>query len=252
MMKPMNIAEDKLLAWYHGALDEAEAEAVARALAQDPAAQALVEDWRQQDGALTALFAPVAQEPVPPRLVAAARPAHQAGGLRIAAMVGMLAIGLTGGWFAAQLSNGATKGQSRSLADAAIAAHETYVVEVLHPVEVAASDAAHLTGWVSKRLGHQIAPPDFAAQGFRLMGGRVLPGGTGAAAMFLYENDLGRRVSLYVAPTANGGETAFQFTEAPAVQSFWWTDRDLAYAVVGDVPRAALRAIAIAAYDQLI
>lgn len=250
MTKPTTIAEDKLLAWYHGELDESAAEAVATALADDPTAQALVEEWRQQDGALTALLAPVAQEPVPPRLARIARREPRPRWLQAAAMIAMLAVGLAGGWFAAQLSG--REGPTRSLAEAAIAAHETYVVEVLHPVEVTASDAAHLTGWVSKRLGQQITPPDFAAQGFRLMGGRVLPGETGAAAMFLYENDQGRRVSLYVAPTPKPEETAFQFTEAPGVQSFWWTDRDLSYAVVGDVPRAALRSIAIAAYDQLI
>jgi len=250
MSKTMMIAGDRLLAWYHGELPEAEAETVAAALAGDPAAQALVDEWQAQDGALKALFAPVAEEPVPPRLAEVTRASVTPRWLQLAAMISMLAVGLAGGWFAAQLS-----GQSdpaSSLAEAAIAAHETYVVEVLHPVEVTAEDAAHLTGWVSKRLGHEIAPPDFAAEGFRLMGGRVLPGATGAAAMFLYENEVGRRVSLYVAPTPDPGETAFQFAEAPGVQSFWWTDRDLSYAVVGDVPRDALRAIAIAAYDQLI
>ena len=35
------------------------------------------------------------------------------------------------------------------------------------------------------------------------------------------------------------------------VQSFYWMDGVLNYAVVGDIPRDALRRIALDAYDQL-
>lgn len=252
MGETQKITEEALLAWYHGDLPEAEAEVVADAVAADPALRAQVDDWCAQDGALNALFAPVASEPVPERLASAVRPPATRPWLQIAAMAALFVVGLSAGWGAAQFTPGAAPSAAPRLAEAAIAAHETYVVEVLHPVEVQASEAEHLVGWVAKRLGQEITPPDFAAQGFRLMGGRVLPGETGAAAMFLYESDTGQRVSLYVAPTGGDGETAFQFAENAGVQSFWWVDRDLSYAVVGDVPRAALRAIAVAAYDQLI
>jgi len=103
-----------------------------------------------------------------------------------------------------------------------------------------------------KRLGHPIKAPDFAASGFRLMGGRLLPSDTGPAALFMYDDDLGRRVTLYVAPGAKGGETAFRFLESGTTQSFYWVDGDLSCAVTGDIPRDVLRQIAVEAYDQLI
>jgi len=248
------IGEERLLAWYHGELPEAEAAEVTAALTGDEAAQAMLAGWRAQDAAMDALFAPVTEEPIPPRLTALMQSARGGRRQRLLALAAMLLLGLAAGWSAARLMPGATDTPALRLAESAIAAHETYVVEVVHPVEVPASEAEHLVGWVAKRLGQTITPPDFAAEGFRLMGGRVLPGGAEGrtAAQFMYENDLGRRISLYVMPSPEDAETAFQFTEEGPTQSFWWVDRGLSYAVVGDVPREALRGLALAAYDQLI
>ncbi|HEX9858420.1 MAG TPA: anti-sigma factor, partial [Paracoccaceae bacterium] len=155
-----------------------------------------------------------------------------------------------GGWALARLSQPAM--MQASLADTALRAHATYVVEVVHPVEVQAEEAAHLTGWLSKRLGRPLAPPDFSTQGFRLMGGRVVPSGAGPAALLMYEDDLGRRVTLFAAPGKAGGDTAFQFAQSDKAQSFTWVDGALSYAVSGDIPREVLRALALSAYDQLI
>lgn len=254
MTTPDPIPEALLLAYFEGALPSDEAARVGTRVAHDPQAQALLAEWERQNAAIRALYAPVADEPVPDRLrdvVAHPAPARTAAPwLRIAAMLGLLAIGASGGWLAADLKDPGAP--PRMLAEAAITAHETYVAEVIHPVEVPATEAAHLVGWVSKRLGHQIEPPDFATEGFRLMGGRVLPGATGAAALFMYENDTGHRITLYVAPQSESMETAFQFTETDGLNSFYWMDGTLNYAVVGDLPRDALRRIAVAAYDQLI
>ena len=84
------------------------------------------------------------------------------------------------------------------------------------------------------------------------MGGRIVPSETGTAALYMYENTKGQRITLYIAPRGASKTTAFQFAEMGATQTFYWTDRDLSYAVVGTVPRDVLRAIAVDAYDQLI
>ncbi|MFC2968531.1 anti-sigma factor family protein [Acidimangrovimonas pyrenivorans] len=249
------LSDEELLAYHAGALSEAEQAQVAARLAEDPAAQVRLADWAEQDAALAAAYGPVAEEPVPARLSAviagARRPGRGAGGayLRIAAAVALLAIGAGGGWLAR--GPGAPL-PGHSLAQAAADAYRTYAVEVVHPVEVRASDADHLTGWISKRLGHPIHAPAFDKLGYRLMGGRVLPGDTGAAALFMYENDAGRRVTLYVAPQGTkGDDTAFRFFSKGQDQGFWWTDGPFGYALVGDIRREDLRRIATAAYDQL-
>lgn len=208
-------------------------------------------EWDRQDALLQVLYDPVADEPVPETMQHMVERARGAPGLRleqIAAALALVALGAAGGYLAGRA--GST--EPVNLADEAIRAHQTFAVEVRHPVEVPASDESHLTAWLSKRLGHAITPPDFARQGFHLIGGRVLPESAGTAAFMMYEDETGRRLSLYVTRDAATRETAFRFVEDGATHGFWWVDGGLGCVIVGDLPRDTLRAIATAAYDQLI
>ena len=227
--------------------------------ALDAAATATLAEWDRQDAALAALYGPIAAEPLPATMRAAlGRAAHEDAApraawpprARIAAAFVLVALGAAGGWGAARLlPSGGFAPPAAALA--AIRAHQTFVGEVTHPVEVKADQAEHLTRWLSKRLGHAINAPDFAAFGFVLMGGRILPAEPGTAAVFMYENATGQRITLYAAPGDGSSETAFRFVEAGATQGFWWVDSGLRYAVVGEVPREALRSLATAAWEQL-
>lgn len=257
MTDKLRPADETLLAYAAGTLPPEKAAAVKAALAADPEARAKLSDWERQNRALVALYGPVADEPVPDRMldtVRAARAAEAGPNARrrawlAAAVIAAVAVGAGGGWAA----RGTLTPQPQAVAvvDAAMRAWATYSVEVMHPVEVRADDAVHLTNWLSRRLGHQISPPDFAAVGFTLMGGRVVPADGGTAAMLMYDNAAGQRITLYVAADKEDRETAFRFAEGDGVQAFVWTDRDLSYAVVGAVPRETLRRIALAAYDQM-
>lgn len=257
MTDKLRPTDETLLAHAAGILPPGEAAAVEAAIAADPDARARLADWARQDRALAALYGPVAEEPVPDRMLdlirtaraAEARPAGWRRAALAAAMIAALAVGAGGGW--AARGTLAPQPQAASVVQAAMRAFATYSVEVMHPVEVRADDAAHLTNWLSRRLGHPISPPDFAAAGFTLMGGRVVPAEGGTAAMLMYDNAAGQRITLYVAADKHDRETAFRFAEDNGVQAFVWTDRDLSYAVVGAVPRETLRRIALAAYDQM-
>lgn len=251
------LTEIELLAYATGALSADEAATLDARLADDPAARATLAEWQLQDRAIRDLYDPVADEPVPARLTEiirradAAEAARPSGRLRlIAATVAALALGTGAGWFARDFATPPASAQT--LAANAMRAYDTYVVEVAHPVEVPASQSDHLNAWMSKRLGHTIRPPDFATAGFSLMGGRIVPSGQGAAAMYMYEDAQGQRITLYIAPQGASQETAFQFAQNGTTQSFYWMDRDLSYAVVGTVPREVLRQIALTAYDDLI
>ncbi len=212
-------------------------------------------EWDRQDAALRALYDPVAEEPVPQRhldlLDRAAAPAWPARHLlaRAAAVAALVAIGFVGGWTAAWMGQPTEVG--RNLAENALRTHATYVAEVAHPIEVSASDETHLTGWLSRRLRHRITPPDLEPYGFRLMGGRVVPDTNGAAAMMMYEDDIGRRITLYVARAPSGAESEIRFTENGIAKGFWWIEDDLGCAIIGDLPRDILRAISVKAYDEL-
>ncbi len=239
-----------LLALRHGnAEDRARLERFAEG---DPGLRDRLADWDRQDAALHALYDPVAEEPLPDRLTALlVQPAAPSRRLwRIAAMLAPLAVGVALGWGAARWA-GPGAGGPDSLLASAIRAHDTYVVEVVHPVEVPASDEAHMTKWLSKRVGQQLSVPDLTADGFRLVGGRVLPDTRGAAALMMYEDDLGQRLTLYIAPEPRQPETALRFADTGPTRGVWWVEGNLGCAVVGDLPKDRLKAVATSAYDQL-
>ena len=155
--------------------------------------------------ALRAAFAGVLDEPVPARLqniVFGEAPvkttASSSRWWRAAAAAAMLAIGGVGGYVAGIDHLGLEDSAEGQLAEQAIAAHVLYAAEQRHAVEVPASDKDHLQTWMSNRVGLKLVAPDLAAQGFQLVGGRLLPAGESKAAMLLYEDAKGERISLFV------------------------------------------------------
>ena len=131
-----------------------------------------------------------------------------------------------------------------------ISAHRVFVVETVHPVEVAASQQAHLVQWLSRRVGHALKVPDLSARGFELMGGRVIPEAGMAAAQFMYQDGEGHRLTLLVR-TGGAAEAGFRFVQADGVSAFSWDDDGLSYAIVAGVDRAKLLSLAEATYRQL-
>lgn len=242
------VNERDLHAYVDGQLDAARRQEVEAHLAADPAAAEKVAAYRRQTAMLHGLFDPTLDEPLPARFRKPARSVWPA--LRYAAMVGWLAVGLVVGWVARGPGGAATS--FASLPQQAAIAHVVYSAEVLHPVEVGADQETHLVKWLSKRLGNEVRPPDLNAVGFQLVGGRLLPGTTGPAAQFMYQDAKGQRLTLYVrahAPDAH--ETAFRYEKSDGVGVFYWVDGPLGYALSGDLERARLLEVAKLVYHQL-
>lgn len=82
------------------------------------------------------------------------------------------------------------------------------------------------------------------------MGGRVLPTGNEAAAQFMYEDNAGHRLTVYVRATA-GDDTRFRFVSSQGVSAFSWIDQGLGFAIVGAVDRSRLLDIADTVYQQV-
>ena len=107
-----------------------------------------------------------------------------------------------------------TSDRIATFAQQAASAHVVYTPEVLHPVEVGADQEAHLVKWLSKRLGADIKAPSLVSVGYQLLGGRLLPGDSGPAAQFMYNNESGKRLTLYVRTKAKDNEaTEFRFEQ---------------------------------------
>jgi anti-sigma factor RsiW len=138
-----------------------------------------------------------------------------------------------------------------AMVELALQAHVIYAAEKLHVVEVGADQKDHLVGWLSKKVGVPLIAPDFSAEGFQLVGGRLLPAAGNAAAQFMYQDPVGIRISLYVTSDAKIGEPGFRLYEDDGARSFYWYDGGFYYAIVGGLPEKALLDIAKAAYRQL-
>jgi anti-sigma factor RsiW len=136
----------------------------------------------------------------------------------------------------------------------AVLAHAVFVPEKRHPVEVAASDEAHLVQWLSRRLGAPLKVPSLAKQGYQLLGGRLLPGDGTPRAQFMYENAQGSRVTLYVAVFEKGqapDSVSFRSVRVGGEESFYWVEDRFGYALSANVNGTDMQALAREVWGQL-
>lgn len=262
--------DDELHAWVDGRLAAERHGAVEEAIARDPAVAAKIAAWHTQRDALRTLHRELLDEPVPAALMNALgghppRQAQRASWVRWGGMAAGVLVAFAAGWLGSSQWSAARVGSQLAKAPAvrefvhdASMAHVVYVPEKRHPVEVAASEQQHLVQWLSKRLDRPLKVPDLSSQGYTLVGGRLLPGETGARAQFMFEDAAGERVTLYIgtldanaAGAAAARETAFRFASEGPVPSFYWVDQGFGYALAGKLPRELLLKLATLAYRDL-
>jgi len=253
------ITEADLHAYVDGQLPAARAAEVAAFLEQHEQARARVQGWRDQNRLLREWLAPVADEPLPLRLPLAPPPAPR----RWPAMAAAVALAV-GSAAAAWLVRGAvdsrapgvvvasdTAVREAGFAHRAAIAHAVYAADARRPVEIGADQEQALVTWLTKRLGAPVRAPVLAQAGYSLVGGRLLPGGQGPVAQFMYASAGGQRLTLYVTREAAGDKTAFQFAQEGTVRVFYWVDGRYGYALSGEVDRGELMRVSTEVYRQL-
>jgi anti-sigma factor RsiW len=251
--------EHELHARIDGRLSRERATAIDRRLAADPEARRRWTRYAEQRQALRTGFAAAAEEPVPDRLdlgriLAARRRRQWRSTGRIAAGLALLALGGIAGWTAQTVGvpfapPAWDTAAVRAIASDAVAAHRTFAVETRHPVEVDAAHRAQLVEWLSRRLGRQLVVPDLDSAGFRLIGGRLLPAGSGPAAQLMYENKEGVRLSCYYL-AARAGETDLRYREDDGIGVQYWVDDGFGYAVAAKTGRSVLERVSRLVYEQ--
>ena len=241
-----------------------------------------VQSYRAQKRELHALFDPVLDEPLPHRVLRAARPASRWLAGRIAAAIAIALVGGGIGWSlrggvdpevagasAARLRLDAiATGQARGFAQRAAIAHAVYSPDVRRAVEVSAEHEDQLVTWLSKRMGTPMKAPHLQALGYALEGGRLLPGGQGPVAQFMYHDAAGARLTLYVsnevaaadagaktaspgsASAARNADSAFRFAREGPVNVFYWVEGPFGYAISGAANRDELARVSAEVYRQ--
>jgi anti-sigma factor RsiW len=257
-MSPRTFTENDIHLSLDGEMPVDDRAGFERWLEANPDMKARADRFAADRERLRAALEPVLAEPLPPRLRRLVdepvRPSRRMLWLRNASAAAVIFLAGAGvGYGIALAGYPAGEPDSLGFVESALAAHRIYSKEKLHVVEVGADQKDHLVGWLSKRVGVTLTAPDLESQGFRLIGGRLLPAGTtGMAAQFMYEDATGRRVSLYVTREKGEEETGFRVESASGTNALYWLDEGYGCVVAGDVPEASLHAIAESAYRQLL
>jgi anti-sigma factor RsiW len=233
------ISEDELHAYVDDQLNAARQLEVERYLDAHPDVSRRVAAYRAHREGLQAALAARASEPIPPELnlsrLLEARLRRRQGWWRLAASI-VLCLGFGGavGWYVGSGSSPSRIELAVSLLQQeALASHTVYAADRRHPIEVAATDRDHLTTWLSNRLHRTVVPPDLSASGYRLLGGRLLATEHGgAAALFVYDDSQGDRLSVVMRPMAPELHAKRVDMSLGAVNGCSWIDRGMGYAVV--------------------
>lgn len=244
------VTEDELHAFVDGELPAERRTAVEAWLSNHAEDADRVRAWRVIGEELHRRFDAVADEVVPRRLDPERLVWRSRRRLWAAVAAAALAfvVGSGAGWMARNAVVGSIR-PLEMLREEAVTAHNLYTGEARHPIEVGGHED-HLLPWLSKRVGTTLRPPDLTAFGFRLLGGRLLPGPSAPAALFMYESASGERVTLYCTPLKTTS-TSPSYKNAGATGSVEWTQDDYGWVVSGPSDREQLKMVAKAAYSQI-
>jgi len=250
------VTEADLHAYADGQLPEAARARVEAYLAENPDEAAMVAGWRTQNAGIKNLFAGYEKSrDTDLQLVTPAEPASpwKMRSALAAVAVALFALGVVSDRFIPPLFERPPLqlAQSETLPKQAETAFLVYASEVRHPVEVFANEEAHLATWLGKRLAiPDLKVPDLKSLGFHLVGGRLLPVDGRPGAMFMYEDQGGERLTVIVGRNKENKTTSFRFASAKDVETFYWIDGELGYAVTGEISRDMLRKVAEECYRQ--
>ena len=234
------VQEDELHAYVDDRLEPVRRAEVERHLRTNPALQHRVDGWREQAEALREAMAFKLQEPVPSSLNLGRLLEQRIAGRQwrlfatrwrvAAAMVLMLGVGAAAGW---TVRGTQRMGEVTRLGMEAAAAHTVFAADPAHPIELGPDHQAELVAWIDRKLHRPVEVPDLRAQGYRLMGGRVLSTMVGPAAMLVYDDARGARITVFLQPMRSD-VAPMQPVRAGAANGYAWIDAHMGYGVISD------------------
>lgn len=241
------ITEEDLHAYVDQALERERRAEVDAYLESHPDMARRVEIFASQRDFLRNALAPIADEPLPPRLnlsrMIDSRRRHRSPAWQAVAAMLLVGMGGLGGWGLRGSMPDETGGLT-ALAQEAAYSYNVYVPDHVQPVEMRATDRAELVRWVSERLHHPVKVPDLTTSGYRLMGGRLIATAHGPAAMFMYDDDHGNRLVVLTRPMSVDQTAPMTPQSRDDVAGFTWADGGIGYGLVGKAQSEFLRPIA--------
>ncbi len=239
------IGEDDLAAWIDGRLSPERQRLVDAYLEGQPDVHARLREQAEQARALTSLFAPIADEPIPATMRVAAirgRQRQPRWQLAIAASL-LLAVGFGGGWSSARWS-GEPRAGIAALANEASDNFRVYAADRIRPAEIGPDQRAMLIRWTSARLGERVTIPDLSTAGYRYGGGRLVATPHGPAVLLLYDGPQASKLAVLTRPMQIDKSASMTSTSSGTMGRVTWAVDGIGYSVVGERPAAELHPIA--------
>ncbi|MBM3112111.1 MULTISPECIES: anti-sigma factor family protein [Pseudomonas] len=225
-------SDDELHAYVDECLEAERRRAVELYLAANPEQAMRVESWRRDARQLRAAMSGFAGQVPNPRL----DPAHLRRELRrrrqrrwasAAVLLVTLGVGGLGGW---QVRESSLMAGNLPMADA-VQAHRLFADA--SALDLSARDPARLQTWLGQYFRHVGNLPDLSSYGFTPLGARLLSNEQGPAALLVFEDAQGQRISLFL---RSPGE---HFARMPSgertdgqLQARYWSHGDYNYALV--------------------
>jgi anti-sigma factor RsiW len=238
-MSEDRISDSELNALVDGELDPARQAGIEAWLADNPESARRVARFRAQNAGLHALYDDILHEDMPPKIAAAFEPRRRGvpPWAAMAAAIALFVVGAAGGW---TVRGEAGVEPAPQVAQAPpIDTHELMVrASMAHVVSredelrgVSGGGKAEVGDYLADRMGKPIRVPSLESFGYRLIGSRVLPDTSGPAAQFVFADEAGKKVSLYVrGEEANRVDITYAL--ADDLSMFYWNDSGRSYAMV--------------------
>ncbi|MFQ6575936.1 anti-sigma factor family protein [Pseudomonas sp. UM16] len=225
-------SEAELHAYVDECLDPERRRTVELYLAANPEQAMRVEGWRRDARQLRAALSGLAGQPANPRLDPAyvrgeQRRRRQRRWANTAVLLLTLGMGGLGGWQMREASLGAS---NLPMADA-LQAHKLFADA--GALDLSARDPVQVQAWLGQHFRHVGNLPDLSAYGFTPLGARLLSNEQGPAALLVFADAQGQRISLFL---RSPGE---RFARMPSgeridgqLQARYWSHGDYNYALV--------------------
>lgn len=190
-------SEDELHAYVDDRLEPSRRVEVQAWLAANPQEAARIEAWRSDARRLRAALAGFGESPASAQLDLARlrqrlRQKRQRRWASAAVLVLALGLGGVGGW---QVREATWVDGSLPMADA-VQAHRLFAAS--EALDIQASDPAQLREWLGRHFNRVGQLPDLAGYGFKPVGARLLSNEQGPAALLVFQDREGQRISLFL------------------------------------------------------
>lgn len=242
-LKP--ITDNDLHAYVDGELDVQRRNEIEAWLESNPDGAARIRSYREIGNRLHTHFDSILDEPA--KLAVPVIETSLFNLARVAAVAGLMVLSGLFGWQFDKLRSTVPTPTIVNLVQPASFAHRVYATDTDYPVEISAANQALLNNWVMRRMHTQLKAPNLTIEGLKLVGGRLLPSTNRMAVQFMYEDQQGQRVTVYVRRISDHKQGVdFKYKEQGDLHVYYWTNDQMGYAVTGEQSELSLISIASA------